>query len=72
MFLSGEDNRHRAVFLAGWRHLDFDILAQGRQEVDQTPDGERPRAVAGERRDVRLLNAQNLRCLNLGQAAINS
>lgn len=55
--------------LAGRADGNLDVLAQIGQELHQTLDREHPRAVAHQRGDVRLLDAEDRAGLRLGEAA---
>ena len=58
------------MLFARRRHGNFNVLAECRQEIDQSANGEVACPVAGKRRNVRLLNAKDLRRFYLGQTAI--
>lgn len=52
------------------RYGDLNVLGESGQKVDAPADGEITSAVAGQGPDVRLLNAEDLRGLDLGQATV--
>ena len=58
------------MLLARRRRGNLNVLAESRQEVDEPADGEIASAVAVQGGDVRLLNAEDLRGLDLGQATV--
>src|SRR5580704_3988847 len=62
-------HRHLALRLARRLHRDLDVLTERSQKLDQPPDGEISSAVAHQRRDMRLLDAEELARLGLGKAA---
>jgi hypothetical protein len=62
-------HRHLALRLARRLHRDLNVLAERGQKLDQPPDREIPGAVAHQCRDVRLLDAEELARLRLGQPA---
>ncbi len=59
------------MLLARRRHGNLNVLAESRQKVDEPAYGENgQRGCGSRRRDVRLLNAEDIRGLDLGQATI--
>jgi hypothetical protein len=51
-------------------HGDFDVLPQRGEEFQETLNGERSGAVAHQRRDMRLLDAENLARFGLRDATL--
>src|ERR1700682_826824 len=66
---SPHHHRHLPLRLARRLHCDLDVLAERGQKLDQPADGEIFGAVAYQRRDMRLFDAEELGHLRLGQAA---
>jgi hypothetical protein len=64
------DNRNLPVPLAYRAHGDLDVLAQLGQELHEALGRKDPRPVAHQGRDVRLLDAEDLAGLGLGQPTI--
>src|SRR5262249_26752131 len=62
-------HRHFSGRLPRRLHCDLHVLPERSQELDQPPDGEIASTVAHQRRHVRLLDAESLAGLHLGQAA---
>jgi hypothetical protein len=61
------NDRHRPLLLARRLHRDLDVLPGGSEKLDQAADGEIARAVAHQRGDVGLLDAEDFAGLCLGQ-----
>lgn len=58
------------MFLEGRPHADFHILPKGREKVHKTLDGESAGPIAHQRRNVGLLDAEDLPSFDLSQIAI--
>ena len=65
-----QNHGHFAVWLARGSYDDFHVLAERGEEVHEALDGKGARAVAHQRRDVRLLDAENFSGFRLLQAAL--
>lgn len=63
------NDRHLACRLPGRLDSDLHVLSERRQEFHQPPNREIAGAVAHQRGHVRLLDAQNLAGMRLGEAA---
>ena len=57
------------MLLARRADSDFHVLAEVRQKLHQALDRKHPRAIPHQRGDVRLLDAEDLAGLGLGQTA---
>jgi hypothetical protein len=62
-------HRHLAPRLPRRLHGDPHVLPERGQKFHQPPHGEVPRAIAHERRDMRLLDAEHFASLRLRQPA---
>ena len=65
-----QNHGHFSVWLARGFYDDFHVLAERGEEVHEAFDGEGAGAVAHQRRDVRLLDAENLSGFGLLEAAL--
>src|ERR1035438_4933935 len=68
--ISPEHEGNSAMFLAGWPHGDFNVLAQGGQKVHEPLDGEVAGLPAHQTGNMRLPDSQNRASLCLGESAI--
>jgi hypothetical protein len=60
------NDRHRPLLFASRLHRDLDVLPERSEKLDQAADGEIARAVAHQRGDVGLLDAEDFAGLCLG------
>ncbi len=58
------------MFFASGPDGDFDVLTQCGQKFHEAPNGEIPRAISHQQRNLRLLNAENPGDFRLGHAAV--
>jgi hypothetical protein len=67
--MSPHDDGQRAMLLASRAYRNLDVLAERGEELHELLDRNTPRSVPHQRRDVRLLDAEDFTGLHLGEAA---